>query len=347
MSCSDTARRVLAATIVVASTCALAADAGAARRPRRPRPEHTIKFATLAPDGSTWMKTMHAIDDAVRERTANRLGFKFYPGGVQGDEKDVLRKIRNGQLHAGGFTGNGLGAIVPEVRIQELPFLFESLDQLDSLRSALDPYFARRFEEAGYVLLGWVDVGFIYIFSREPVRTPDDMRRARMWMWSGDPLAEMFFRAFAISPIPLAAPDVLTSLQTGVIDAVYCAPLACIALQWYTRVQYMTDVPVTHGIGAVLVSRRALARVRPEDVAALREIAAPRLRELTLRTRRQNREAIEELKKEGIRIVSVDDAVRREFYETGRRAWHDGVGRLYPAELLQRVRRIVGVSPGS
>jgi TRAP-type C4-dicarboxylate transport system substrate-binding protein len=177
--------------------------------------------------------------------------------------------------------------------------------------------------------------------STNPIQTPDDMSNAKMWVWSGDPLAELFFHAFDISPIPLAAPDVLTSLQTGIIDTIYSSPLACVALQWFTRVDYMTDVPLTHGIGAVLVSKKALRKVAPADVAILREVAAPHLRELTLKTREQNTEAIGEMKKEGVEIVQVDDATRSDFYTRGRGAWKDGVGELYSQELLDRVTSIV------
>ena len=154
---------------------------------RKPKPKFQIKFATLAPDGSTWMKTMRAIDEEVRERTENRLGFKFYAGGVQGDEKDVLRKIRNGQLHSGGFTGFGLGSIVSEVRVMELPFMFESLDELDHLRGELNQYFDGLFDQAGWINLGWTDVGFIYLMSQSPIRTPEDMTRAKVWVWSRKP----------------------------------------------------------------------------------------------------------------------------------------------------------------
>ena len=318
--------------------CALPAPVEAARKPK---PGFQIKFATLAPDGSTWMKTMRAIDDEVRLRTENRLGFKFYPGGVQGDEKDVLRKIRNGQLHSGGFTGFGLGAIVSEVRVQELPFMFESLDELDHLRGEITDYYMKAFDEKGFVLLGWTDVGFIYLMSKSPIRTPEDMNVARMWIWAGDPLAELFFRAFDISPIPLAAPDVLTSLQTGIINTVYSSPLACVALQWFTRIDYMTDVPITHGIGAMLVSKKALRGVDPGDIEILRQIAAPHLRSLTLRTREQNGEAIAVMKKEGVSIVGVDEATRKEFFDRGRDAWADGVGKLYSQELLDRVTAIL------
>jgi len=313
-------------------------DADAARKPR---PKFALKFATLAPEGSAWMNAMHEIDDAVRARTENRVGFKFYPGGVQGDEKEVLRKIRNGQLHGGGFSGFGVGAVASEMRVLELPFLFKSHAELDHVRDAMAPEWDRVFTEGGYTNLGWVDVGFIHIFSKQAIATPEDLQAARMWVWAGDPLAELFFSAFDLSPIPLAAPDVLTSLQTGVIDAAYNSTLGCVALQWFTRVSYMTDVPITHGLGAALLSDKALRKISPEDLAVIQEVAGPLLRALTEQTRQDNRDALGEMQKEGLEVISVSDAVRDQFFTTGQGAWQDGVGKLYSQENLDRVKSLL------
>jgi TRAP-type C4-dicarboxylate transport system substrate-binding protein len=300
-----------------------------------------IKFATLAPDGSTWMKTMRKVDEDVRARTDNRVGFKFYPGGVQGDEKDVIRKMRNGQIHAAGFTGFGLGAIVPETRVLELPFMFESLDELDYVRGATNDYYGKAFASKDYALLGWTDVGFVYLYTKAPVRKVSDMPSVKWWIWSGDQLAEIFYRAFGITPVPLAAPDVLTSLQTGVIDGVYASPLACVALQWFTRVKYMSDVPITHGISAVVTTEKSLAGVSAADRAILLEVMHRELAALTQKTRSQNDEAIAEIKKEGVQVVQVDVAARQEFVTRGRAAWGDGVPSLYSQELLDRVKTLL------
>ena len=308
---------------------------------RQPKAQVEIKFATLAPDGSTWMKTMRAFDQDLRARTDNRVGFKFFPGGVQGDERDVIRKMRNGQIHGAGFTGFGLGAIVPETRVLELPFMFDTLDELDYVRAQTSDFYQKSFAEKGYELLGWTDVGFVYLFTKIPVRAPADMPRAKWWIWSGDQLAEIFYRAFRITPIPLAAPDVLTSLQTGVVDAVYASPLACVALQWVTRVKFMSDVPVTHGISAVVVTDKSLAGVSAADHAVLKELAQKHLADLTSKTRTQNVEAMAEIKKEGVQIVTIDAAARKEFTERGRAAWSDGVGTLYSKELLDRVKTLL------
>ncbi len=308
---------------------------------RKPKAKFTIKFATLAPEGSTWMKSMRQMDDDIRARTENRVGFKFYPGGVMGDEKDVLRKIRNGQLHGGGFTGFGLGAVASDVRVLEMPFMFQNLEELDYVRGAIGSQLDQVFDDGGYVNLGWVDVGFIYIFSKKPIATTDDLAAARMWVWAGDPLAELFFKAFDISPIPLSAPDVLTALQTGVIDSAYSSTLGCIALQWFTRISYMTDVPITHGMGAALISQKALRKVSPEDLAVMKEVAGPILRELTEKTRVQNQEAIEEMKKEGVQVVEVSEAVHQQFFVTGKGAWDEGAGKLYSVELLEQVKALL------
>jgi TRAP-type C4-dicarboxylate transport system substrate-binding protein len=330
----------------VASVCAAALLVITAFAPHgiaasKPKPKALIKFATVAPEGSTWMKIMHELDEDVRAATENRLGFKFYPGGVQGDEKDVLRKIRNGQLHAGGFSGFGLGAIAPEFRVIELPFMFRDLGEVDKVRGSLDSFYTNLFDSKGYLLAGWADVGFVYVFSNTPITSPDELRRSRIWIWSGDLLAELFFKAFSVSPIPLALPDVLTSLQMGVIDATYAPPLACIALQWFTRVKYMSNVPITYGFGAMLISNKALKKVAPEDIDILKTITRKHSQALIDKTRVQNLEAIDAIRNEGVELLNVDEATMNVFFSTGKNAWTDGIGKLYPKDLLDRVTSIL------
>jgi TRAP-type C4-dicarboxylate transport system substrate-binding protein len=304
---------------------------------RRPKPKQTFKIATLAPEGSTWMNIMRELDDAVRAETENRVGFKFYPGGVQGEELVVLKKIRLGQLNGGGFSGQGLGEIAPALRVLEVPFLFENQAEVDHVHAKLDPTFERILEEQGYVLLGWAEVGFIYLFTDRPVKGPEDLKDVKMWLWEGDPLATAFFNAYRISPIPLSVTDVLTALQTGLINGVYSSPLACIALQWFTRVKYMTDARLTHGMAAVVVDRRSWEKIRPEDQQRVRSLAATHFRRLTERTRVENEESIRVMGERGIEMVASDPERLRAFQEIGREVWQEQVGKLYSQELLDQV----------
>jgi TRAP-type C4-dicarboxylate transport system substrate-binding protein len=160
-------------------------------------PEHIIKFATLAPVGSTWMNLLQDWDTELRTRSGDRIGFKFYPGGVQGDEPQVLQKMRFDQLQGGAFTGYGIGRMYSPARVLELPFLFRTTAEIDYVRERLTQQFSQGFEDHGYVLLGWMEVGFVHIFSRQPVSSLSGCGKATPWARRFSPPA-----AFPPSPCP-------------------------------------------------------------------------------------------------------------------------------------------------
>lgn len=302
--------------------------------------KYQIKFASLAPDGSTWMNVMREFDKAVREQTNGELGFKIYPGGVAGDEKDVLRKIRLGQLHSAGFTGVGLGEIYSEVRIFDSPFLFRNYDEVDFIQQKFFDKFAQGFEKNGFVLLGWADVGFVYVYTNSPVKTLDDMRAVKMWMWEGDPVAEATFKAFGIKPIPLSVIDVMTALQTGMVNAVYISPLAIIALQWFTKVKYMMEVPLADAAGAVLISKTMYDKIPAAYQGILLSNAKKYFQQLMKLSREDNARSIETLKQNGIQIVPAPPADQlQSFYEKGKEARRMMASKLYPLELVEEVEQ--------
>jgi len=305
------------------------------------KPAVVIKVATLAPEGSTWMKLMHEFDERVREATGNEVGFKFYAGGVQGDERLVLKKMRTGQLHGGGFTGNGLGVVAPELRVLESPFLFENDDEIDAVYREFGPEFEKALADAGYQLLGWAEVGFVHLFTKHPVRSVEDLRACKMWLWEGDPLARAFFEEAGVSPVSLAITDVYTSLQTGLVDGVYSSPYACVVLQWHTQVGAMSAAPITHATGAVIVTSSMWNKVSPASQAKIREIASDVFARLRESSRRDNREAIGSIKAAGLEIVTFPDTEMARFREIGERAALRGVGELYSRDLLDRVRAAV------
>lgn len=319
MTCS----RVLALTLLLCSPASAA----------------TIKFATLAPDGTDAMNTMEAIDKEVREKTGGSLKFKFYSGGRQGDEKDMVRKIRVGQLQAGGFTGVGLGEVAPMVRVVDAPWLYRNHAEIDHIYSNFDGEFRKAFEDAGYVLLGWTEVGFIYVFSNAPVAGPEDMKKLKIWVWEGDPIAEAAYKALGVHPIPLSITDVMTSLQTGLIDAVYNSPLYAIALQWHEKARFIHAQPVANASGAVLVSKAAFDRLSDKERSVLTEVSGRRLKELNERIRKGNDEALLQLKKQGLTLVPPGAAAVKTYEKAGLEARKALAGRLYPADLLERVEK--------
>ncbi len=306
-------------------------------RAEQPR---VIKFATLAPEGSTWMKVMGALNAELQEKTGGRLKLKMYAGGVSGDEKDVVKKIRAGQLHAAGFTGVGLGEIAPETRVLDAPWLFRDSAEVDHVTKTFDKELRSAIDKGGYVLLGWTELGFVYVFSKKPIEGPADMRKSKMWVWEGDPIAQAVYGALEVSPIPLSIVDVLSSLETGRVDAVYGPPMGVIALQWFTRTKHIYSVPIADAAGAVLLSKKLFDEL-PEDLRkTLKEVSAKHLRSLNELSRAENEKALATLQKEGLRLSGKPDAKTLELYqELGRKARQGLAGKLYSKELLDRVEK--------
>ncbi|OGU24871.1 MAG: hypothetical protein A2X66_06920 [Ignavibacteria bacterium GWA2_54_16] len=303
--------------------------------------EYTIKFATIAPEGTTWMNVMKEYDAAIRKESGGRLGFKIYAGGVQGDEKSILRKIRVGQLHSGGFTGVGLGEIAPKVRILDSPFLVRNEEEVDMLYRDFGKEFEKSLEDGGYVLLGWAEVGFVHVFTSTPIKKSDDLRGIKMWTWEGDPIAETAFRTLGINPIPLSVIDVMTSLQTGLIDAFYTTPYAAIALQWYARVKYMVDVPLADAAGAVLISKKFYDPMPKDLQDILVRNGRLYISKLTQLSRKENAEAIKELNKRGIVTLAANEKDLLEYVEAGIRSRRALAGKLYTEEFLNRIEKSI------
>lgn len=300
----------------------------------------TLKFATLAPEGSSWMKTMTALNEELQAKTNGAVKFKFYSGGVSGDEKDVVKKVRIGQLHAAGFTGVGLGEIAPEVRLLDAPWLFKSDKEVDYVYKTFAKQLNGAIEKAGYVLLGWTELGPVYVFTKSPLKAPEDMKAQKMWVWEGDPIAQAAYQALGVSPIPLSIVDVMSSLQTGLIDGVYGPPMGVVALQWFKRTKFIYPVPMARSAGAVLLSKKAFDELAPEHQKALLEVAGKHLKALNEQSRSENAEALKSLEKQGLTMTEAPGAdVLKRLEELGKKARRQLAGRLYSAELLTQVEK--------
>ncbi len=300
--------------------------------------EVMIKLATLAPRGSEIMKLLDGLNAEVMEKTGNEVGFKVYYGGVQGDEKDVFRKIRMGQLHGGAFTGNGLGRIVPQVRVTELPYLFWNDEEINYVRNHLRAEMEDMFRRQGYIVIGWNAVGFVYNFSKVPISSIEVARNQKWWMWEGDPLSRAVFSAFDITPVPLSFTEVMTSLSTKLIDTASTTPYGAVAFRWHTRFDYMDEYPITNVVGATIVNEETWNKISEKSQKLILEIAPPYFERMNQLNRKQNKDSVEILKKSGIEIVPFHpEASTREFvFNAAKTARENLVGELYSRELLDR-----------
>ncbi|HEX6993525.1 MAG TPA: TRAP transporter substrate-binding protein DctP [Gammaproteobacteria bacterium] len=266
-----------------------------------------LKVATIAPDGSHWMREMRAAAAEIEERTGGSVEIKFYPGGVMGNDAQVLRKIRIGQLHGGAFTAGGLSERFSGLNLYGIPLLFRSLDEVDYVRERLDPVLMAGLEEAGFVSFGFIEGGFAQLMANHPVRSIEDMRRRKVWVPEGDPISFFAMEELGLSPVVLPVTDVLTGLQTGLLDIVAASPVAALVLQWHTKVSYMTDVPVSYSMGLVALDKRAWSRLSEAEREVVDEVITRTVAELDQAARDDNRRAREVLERSGVKIVHVDE----------------------------------------
>lgn len=302
-----------------------------------------IKMATLAPKGTAVAKAFEELAGKIRERTGGEVAFKTYWGGVQGDEKDVMRKIKLGQLHGGGFMGPGLGLIVPEVRVTEIPYVFRNYEEVGYVRKKLQPDMNRLFEEKGFKVLGWMDLGFVYTFSKEPLTDLVVARRQKWWALEGEPIGQAVYQALDISPVSLSISDVATSLSTNLIDCANSTPFGAVAFQWYTKFKYMTGYPSTNILGATIVKKDIWDRISPASQRIILDVSADQHLKIEQATRREDARSIDLLRKSGITIVKYDikDREMQYVFEASKKARESLVGKLYPRELLDRTLALV------
>ena len=274
-----------------------------------------LKIATMAPDGTIWMKGLQEAADEVKERTDGRVSFRFYPGGTMGTDSAVLRKIRIGQLHGGVVLAGSLADVDPDLEIYSLPLLFRSNGEVDYVRERMDPILIDGLEAKGFVAFGFTETGFTYLMSAKPTRTFDDLKGRKAWMMQDDPVSLAIVEAAGLSPVPLPISDVLTGLQTGLIDSVAAPAVGAIALQWFTKAKYLTDLPITYVCGTTVISAKAFNRISAADQEIVREVMGRANRKLDTASRSDNAEAREALASQGVEFVDPTDETRAKWEE--------------------------------
>lgn len=282
-----------------------------------PAHAQVIKIATLAPDGSAWMRELRAASAEVKQATGGRVDVKFYPGGVMGNDAVVLRKMRLGQLQGGVLTSSELSLVYPDATAYSLPFLINSWDQVESVRASVDPMLAKGFEQRGIRMLGATGLGFAYLMSDRPLRTRADMDGVKLWIPSNDEIAARIFKMGGISTIPLPLGDVFTSLQTGLVDTVVNTPSGAIVLQWHGKVKHMVDLPLTFVVGYLVVDDKAWKKIAPADQAAVAAAFASAGKRMDANIRRDDDAALAAMKKQGLVVAPMDPAEAARWRELG------------------------------
>lgn len=294
----------------------------------------TLKFATVAPEASEWVIIAKKMLKKIEEM-GKGTKVLLYTGGVMGDEPDMLRKMALGQLSGAGFSGLGLGKIVPAIRLLELPLVFRNYSEVDYTVKKMRPVFEKMFERKGYVFLLWAEQGFIYVFTNKRIEGLEDFRGVKMWVWSADVLANEIFHVLSdyLSPVPLGVPEVLTSLQTGIINAFYAPPIAALSLQWFSRVKYMLKVPFTYGIGGMVIKKKDYDVLLPEEKKQLRELVKIYEPKIIKSAREANDKAINGFSEYGIQVVDIPAKGLEEVRAKMSEVYKNLTGKMYSKEL--------------
>ena len=301
------------------------------------QPAVIIKLGTLAPDGSAWMQVLKAATDEVRQKTGNAVQFKIYPGGVMGDERDMVRKMHIGQIHATMLSSASLASLYSEADVLQIPFLFSSYPEADFVVGKIEDGLKRGLEKNGYVALGWSEAGFVYLMSTVPVGTLDQLRKAKVWIWNDSPMAKAIFEEAEVIGVPLSITDVLIGLQTGLVEVVYAPPSVAIALQWFTRIKYLTDAPLNYMLGGLVVKKEAFDMISPDHQAVVKEVFQRHMLRLKEIIRAENQEALNVMQKHGVELIAPGKVLIAEYKAISEKAMQKKSGHKYSPKTKDEV----------
>jgi TRAP-type C4-dicarboxylate transport system substrate-binding protein len=303
--------------------------------------KYLFKVGSLAPSGSVWALQFEKFAAEVKGKTDGEVGFRSYAGGVMGDDQAMYRKMRVGQLHGGGFTMTGIGKIVPDFRVMSTPFLFNSYTEVDYVLEGLLPTLSEQFRQKKLELISLTEVGFIYAMSTKPVGTIADLKNSTNWIPSGDPVSEALLTTLGISPVQLSIPDVLASLQSGLVDTVYNSFYGSIILQWFTKAKYITDLPYGYAYGVFLLDGKAFGKLPEKHKEVIHTAAAKHFPVLLEKTRISNHESRQVLIDRGVKFVKTDADTNRQLYEGRDRAIKNLIKSAFSPEIFQKTIQLL------
>ena len=296
-----------------------------------------LRIATLAPSGSPWMQVLGKGQAEIKEKTAGRVTIKYFEGGQQGDERDFVRKIGLGQLDGAAVTSIGLSMIDESIRVLELPMMFQTAEEVDYVADKMWPYFQKKFEKKGYKLNDRGEVGWLFYFTKDKSDSLAALKGQKLWLWGDDLIVNALYKKLGFNGVPLGVPEVDAGLTSGKISGCYSSPVAAVALQWYSKVKYVTSMPMSFAIAATVVSTKAVAKLSPEDNKSFETIGKATQKKLRKVIRKSNEDATKTVVRKGVTVVTTPPAMVAEFEKAAQDVWKELVGKVYSKEELDMV----------
>jgi TRAP-type C4-dicarboxylate transport system substrate-binding protein len=299
-----------------------------------------IKMATVVPKESLWHESLLYIRQEWTRISGGSVHVTIYPGGTQGDETETVRKVNRGNLQAAALSSVGLSRIDSGVACLQLPLLFDSYAELDHVREGIATALEARMEAKGFKVLNWADGGWVYAFTKKPVQTPDDLRATKLFTSAGDPETERLYKRFGFRVVPLSLSDLVTSLQTGMIDAFTSVPLFAQLNESYKLAPHMTDIRWAPLVGGTVIGVKAWERMPAASRDAMLAAARAAGNKLRGEIRKMDGDAVKDMQRRGLKIVAVEGPVRAEWQRTAEGTYPSLRGDYCPAELSDAVTRL-------
>jgi TRAP-type C4-dicarboxylate transport system substrate-binding protein len=299
-----------------------------------------IKLGTVAPEGSVWHDGLLRMRQQWREATNGQVELRIFAGGVLGSEEELVRKLQRRAIDAVALSSGGLPVLDESFQCLNVPMMFESTENLAFVRAGAGPDIERRIEQRGFKVLNWAPAGWVQIFAKQPVRTPDDLRKLRVWTSAGDADTERLYKRFGFNAVPLPATDFLTSLQTGLLDAVPTMPLFALLDRSYTVANHMTVLNWTPLNSATVISAQAWSRIPADQQPRLLALARAEGDALGARAERAGDDAIREMQGRGLKVIRLTEPERAAWRSESEKSYPVFRGQLCPADLFDQVVRL-------
>jgi TRAP-type transport system periplasmic protein len=298
-----------------------------------------VKMATLVPGGSSWELILKETADKWNKLSGGRVKVVLYSGGTAGDDPDVVRKMRIGSLNAAVLTAVGVAEIDKSVYALGVPMMYSSYDELYYVLDKLRPRLESTLESKGFVVLNWADGGWVHFFAKSPVAVPDDLRKQKLFSWTGDPDALEIWKSAGFNPVGLSSTDLSPSIQSGLVTAFGAPPQVAVITQYYNHAKFMTDLNWNLLLGATVITRTAWDRIPADARPALLQAARDDGRRLQMDIRGSADKDVESMKRNGLKVVPVDAAARAEWQKMAESTYPRIRGHIVPADVFDEAMR--------
>ena len=299
---------------------------------------YTLKVAIMVPRTPEIAMEAKKYNQQLAEMTNNAVQVRIYWGGVAGDDRDVLRKMRSGQMDGAPLSIELVSDFVRQALVLASPALYTTYAQLDAVRAAMTPEFDKEAYQNGFKVMAWGDVGRLRLFTKKPLTKLSDFKAMRPWLYPESQMLKEFYKAIGATGIPLGIAEVYAGLQTNMIDVIWASAVLAAALQWHSGTHYLSERGLGFISGAFIFRRGAWDALKPDQQAAIEKLAVGQRDKSQAMLRGADDRAYKKLVERGHIPLRPDN--EQEWWDAGNSLRRKLIGRIYTKELVERAEAI-------